>query len=153
MPLHLVKILCYWYRHQVMFVKWGSSLSTCFQVTNGVRQGGVLSLLLCSGIRGSIDDTFVNHMSYVENLCIMFLSSFGLQSLLNICTDCCQLHDLTFNAKTSVCMFFRSSVIKQFGLSDIFISDTMCKFVNEVKCLDVIINSSLITTYDVETNS
>ena len=33
MPLYLVTILCYWYRHQVMFVRWGSSLSTGFRVT------------------------------------------------------------------------------------------------------------------------
>ena len=46
MPLYLVTILCYWYRHQEMFVRWGSSLSTGFRVTNGVRQGGVLSPLL-----------------------------------------------------------------------------------------------------------
>ena len=30
----------------LMFVRWGSSLSTGFRVTNGVRQGGVLSPML-----------------------------------------------------------------------------------------------------------
>ena len=29
-----------------MYVKWGSTLSSKFQVTNGVRQGGILSPLL-----------------------------------------------------------------------------------------------------------
>ena len=130
MPLYLFTILCYWYRHQVMFVKWGSSLSTGFRVTNGVRQGGVLSPLLFNvyindlsiqlsqtGIGGSIDGKFINHMIYADDLCIISLSSSGLQSLLNICTDYCQLHDLTFNAKKSVCMFSRSSVNKQCGLA------------------------------------
>ena len=45
-PIYLVKVLCYWYQHQSMYVKWGSTLSSKFQVTNGVRQGGVLSPLL-----------------------------------------------------------------------------------------------------------
>ena len=43
MPLYLVKNLCYWYRNQSMYVRWGSTLSTAFQVTNGVHQGGILS--------------------------------------------------------------------------------------------------------------
>ena len=45
-PIYLVKLLCYWYQHQSMYVKWGSTPSSKFQVTNGVRQGGVMSLLL-----------------------------------------------------------------------------------------------------------
>ena len=60
------------------------------------------------------------------------------------------MHDLTFNAKKSVCMFFRSSVNKQCGLSDIFISSTICEFANEVKYLGVMINSSFKTTIDVQ---
>ena len=83
-------------------------------------------------------------------MCYIFLSSSWLQSLLNICTEYCQLHDLPFNANKSVCMFFRSSVNKQCGLSDIFISGTICEFANEVKYLCVMINSSFKTTIDVE---
>ena len=67
--------------------------------------------LVKTGIGGSIDGKFVNHMIYADDLCVISLSSSGLQSLLNICTDYCQLHDLTFNAKKSVCMFFRSVMI------------------------------------------
>ena len=77
-----------------------------------------------------------------------FLSSAGLQSLLNICTEYCQLHDLTF--KKFVCMFFRSSANKQCGLSDIFISRTMCEFAIEAKYLGVMIKSSFKTTINVE---
>ena len=33
----------YWYQHQIMSVRWGCSISKGFNVTNGVRQGGVLS--------------------------------------------------------------------------------------------------------------
>ena len=47
MPLYLVKILYYWYRNKSMYVRWGrSTLSTVFQVTNGVCQGGILSPML-----------------------------------------------------------------------------------------------------------
>ena len=89
-------------------------------------------------------------MIYADDLCVISLYSSGLQSLLNICTEYCQLHDPTLNAKKSVCMFFRSSVNKQCGLSDIFISGTICEFLNEVKYLGVMINSSFKTTIDVQ---
>ena len=42
-PLYLVVILCYWYQHQAMTVKLGHCVSNSFNVTNGVRQGGILS--------------------------------------------------------------------------------------------------------------
>ena len=83
-----------------MYVKWGSTLSSKLQVTNGVRQGGVLSSLLFnvyvtelsellnkSGIGGNMGSTIINHMLYADNICIVSLSSSGLQQLLNICHD------------------------------------------------------------------
>ena len=47
-------------------------------------------------------------------------------------------------------MFFRSSVNKQCGLSDIFINGIIYEFANEVKYLGVMINSSFKTTIDVQ---
>ena len=42
-PKYLIKILCYWYQHQLMAVRWGCSILNVFNVTNGVQQGGILS--------------------------------------------------------------------------------------------------------------
>ena len=42
-PLYLVNVLCYWYQNQSMYIKWGSTFTGKFYVTNGVRQGGVSS--------------------------------------------------------------------------------------------------------------
>ena len=36
----------FWYSKQEMCIKWGQSTSSCFTVSNGVRQGGILSLHL-----------------------------------------------------------------------------------------------------------
>ena len=44
-PIYLGKVLYYWYQNQSMYVKWRSTMSSKFHVTNGVRQGGVLSPL------------------------------------------------------------------------------------------------------------
>ena len=42
-PAYIVRLLVFWYSHQQMFVKWGNVMSSVFTVSNGVRQGGVLS--------------------------------------------------------------------------------------------------------------
>ena len=160
--LYLVKVLCYWYQNQSMYIKWGSTLSGKFLETNGVRQGGVLSPLLfnvyvnelseClnkSGIGVSMNDTIINHMVYADDMCIISLSSAGLQQLLKLCNGYSKLYDLTFNAKKSVCMYFSTSMNKHCGCPVIYLGNSICEFVKEVKYLGVMIHSSMKTTIDV----
>ena len=119
-PIYLVKILCYWYQHQIMSVRWGCSISKGFNVTNGVRQGGVLSPTLFNVYMDGLSNILnncttggflggkrINHMLYADDLCIVRLSSAGLQNLLSICDKHCVSHSITFNVKKSVCMLFQ----------------------------------------------
>ena len=121
-----------------MYVKWGSTLPSKFHVTNGVRQGGALSPLLFNvdvnelnelmnkfGIGGNMGDTIINHMLYADDVCIVSLSSSGLQQLLNllVCNDYCELHDLTFKALKSMCMYFSIDINKHCGLPVIYLGN------------------------------
>ena len=116
-------ILCYWYQKHEMTVRWGACISDSFNVTNGVRQGGILSsqlfniyidglsdILNKSSIGGSIGGKRINRMLYTDDLCIVSLSSAGL---LSSCDQYCAMHSITFNVKKSVCTFFRCSMNKQ----------------------------------------
>ena len=95
--MYVIKVLCYWYQRQLMSVRWGYSISNGFNVTNGVRQGGILSpkliniyidamsnILNNSLIGGSLGGKRINHMLYADDLYIVSLSSTGLQKLLFI---------------------------------------------------------------------
>ena len=51
-PLYLVRLIVCWYIVQNMYIRWNNTMSDSFSVTNGVRQGTILSpyCSLCSSI-------------------------------------------------------------------------------------------------------
>ena len=73
--------------------------SPFFSVSNGVKQGGITSpnlfivymdelsfILNSSSIGGQIGHTFLNNLCYADDLCLISLSSAGMQKLLNLCS-------------------------------------------------------------------
>ena len=87
-------------------------------------------------------------MLYADDIYIISLSSAGFQQLLNICSGYSELHDLTFNAKKSMCMYFSTSMNKHCGCSVIYLGNSICGFVKEVKYLGIMIQYSMKTTID-----
>ena len=100
-PLFIVRILVMWYTHQKKCIRWGNAISPSFTASNGVKQGGIISpilfnvymdwlslLLNSSNIGGQIEhSTFLNHLCYADDLCLISLSSAGMQKLLNLCSQ------------------------------------------------------------------
>ena len=124
-PLFIIKLLFFWYSRQKMFVRWGNTCSTSFCVTNGVKQGGIISPLLfnlymddlslklnCSGIGGYIGTSFINHLCYADDLCLISLSSSGMQHLLNICKEYAFTHKLLYNGSKSFALCFKKNTLK-----------------------------------------
>ena len=119
LPLYIVRVIMFWYTKQLMFIRWGESLSGKFTVKNGVKQGGLLSPLLfnlymdglsnnlinCS-IGCKLGGKSINHLAYADDICLFSPSSSGLQKMLNICESYGKSHDLVFNSKKSMVMFF-----------------------------------------------
>ena len=80
-----------------MHIRWGNTTTSSFFVFNGVKQGGILSPILfnvymdqlsvklnASNIGGG-GGVLVNHLCYADDICLISLSSAGMQQLLNIC--------------------------------------------------------------------
>ena len=129
-----------------MTVRWGHYISNRFNVTNGVRQGGVLSpqlfnvyigglsdILNKSTICGSLGGKRISHLLYADDFCIVSLSSAGLQQLLLICDQYCTSHSLTLNVCKSVCMFFNSKMNNLCDNVPVVLSGNNIDFVNETK--------------------
>ena len=103
-----------------MCVKCGNCMSDYFYVSNGVRQGGILSpkfysvyvddlsdYLVKSQIGCHIDNVCVNHIMYADDIRLMAPSPAALQKLINICYDFSIQNNLSFNSTKSFCMVFK----------------------------------------------
>ena len=123
-PLIFVRIIMQWYPTQKACVRWGSVVSDNFFITNGVRQGGILSPLffniymdwlseyLCNTQIGyNVGGVMINHLMYADvrpsDVCGC-PSVKGLQRLLDIRDVYGQNHDILFNHDKTVCMYMPS---------------------------------------------
>ena len=118
-PLHL-RCLAYMYLKQKLRVKWDNTFSQYFGVTNGVKQGGVLSpLLFCiyiDGLMQMLRDShrgcymgpyFAGVLGYADDLVLMSPSITGLEQMLKICELFAEEHKLSFNPAKSQYIVFR----------------------------------------------
>ena len=124
-PIIIVRMLCFWYRSQQLCIQWGKTRSSFFTISNGVRQGGILSsklfsvymddlsnLLISSGIGCFLDKVCFNHVFYADDLCLMAPCAIALQELLNICHSYSITVDVNFNALKSFCVAFTPKLFK-----------------------------------------
>ena len=90
----MLRILVYWYETQTICVRWGNLVSESFSVSNGVRQGGILSPRLFAiyiddisavlnklGAGCRVSDTLINHLMYADDMVLMSPSTAALQIL------------------------------------------------------------------------
>jgi hypothetical protein len=119
LPDFIVRLLMIWYTTQTFIVQWGDNLSKSFNVTNGVRQGGVLSPHLFNvymddlsvqlnkmNIGCNINGTVINHVFYADDSVLLAPSANCLQSLLDTCDRFANYKDILYNIKKTKCMAF-----------------------------------------------
>ena len=155
MPTCFVRILYYWYSKQNMKVKWGNCLSSPFSVSNGVRQGGVVSPYLfalyiddlsvklnCVKAGCFLGNSRLNHIIYADDLCCFSPSLDGLQDLLNVRYNYAVEHDITFNCCKSVGVLFLPKYLSLSNVPKVFLCNNVVKFKNNVKYLGVFLNNN-----------
>ena len=90
-----MRIVLFWYSKQTVCIKWGRCISGFFSISNGVRQGGILSLfsvyiddlsdkLVKCKVGCYIDNLCMNHVMYADDICRMAPSPAALQELIDI---------------------------------------------------------------------
>ena len=92
--------------------------STSFHVSNGVRQGGILSPYLfnlyinelCYKLSSynagcNFNSEMINNIAYADDMSLLSSSPKGLQKAINICEEYGKKYDIIFNPKKSMCMW------------------------------------------------
>ena len=161
-PIPIVRILCFWYRTQQVCIRWGSVLSSCFNVGNGVRQGSLLSPKLFTlyvddlshqlksfPMGCFIDDVCTNHFFYADDICLLAPSASAMQSLLNVCSMYGAQHDIAFNAEKSLYLVFKPHR-SSFNLPPVSLDGSELPTVHSAKYLGVHLEAKLNDDMDIE---
>ena len=153
-PGYITRIMIYWYASQTMYVRWSGILSHGFHVTNGVRQGGILSPYLfnvymddlsialsacCTGC--CVSNTIINHFMYADDLVIFSPSSVGLRALISVCEKYGISHDIRFNHKKSAIIICRGKYMKNVYPPLYTLNGEVIKEVDSVRYLGHIISN------------
>ena len=117
-PLCL-RFLINMYTNQKLSVRFNTASSEFFSVSNGVKQGGVLSPTLfsiyvnglleelqVSGYGCKIGDVFVGCISYADDLIILCASLYGLKCMILICEQFAVNNFIKFNGNKSKLMIY-----------------------------------------------
>ena len=115
----VLRLLLYMYAKQTPQVKWGEHISEEFNVSNGVKQGGVLSPVLFSLYIDELFDRLVNSqwgchvgnyfmgcVAYADDIAIMAPSLHGLKAMIEICEEYAVEYNIKFNGQKSQFMTF-----------------------------------------------
>ena len=155
-PGYIVKLLSYWYAKQTMRVRWGDCISSPFRVSNGVRQGGILSpylfnvymddlssLLNCCNTGCVSGDTIINHMMYADDLVLISPSATGMKELLCACEVYSLEHAIVYNSKKSTVLVCRNKAMRHAVRPSFIVNGDVIPETDKVKYLGHIICSDL----------
>jgi hypothetical protein len=159
---YIIRLLVFWYSQQTMVIRWGDTMSTSFHVSNGVRQGGILSPFLFNvyidGLSINLNECptgcyagslKINHLMYADDLVVLSPYSAGLQQLLNICTEYGAEFDIKYNAVKSNVMIVQCKGNTQTVFPDFYLCNEIMNVCHDTKYLGHIICDDLSDDADI----
>ena len=123
LPAFIIRVLFDSYSRQQSRAMWNSCYTEYFYMSNGVKQGSVLSAILFtiyidrllillrdSGVGCKIDNCYTKAISYADDITISCPSIRGLNRMLDICNKFAAKHYLIFNSKKSLAIKYGKEV-------------------------------------------
>ena len=162
-PDYLLRILIYWYANQTMCIRWGSKTSEKFHVSNGVRQGSILSPHLfkvyvddLSTILNklqtgcSVTNIIINHLMYADDIVLLSPSTGGLITLIEACQQFGLDNDIKFNSLKSAILPFLPEDKKKFRTPTIQMNNEPIPIVDHFKYLGHILSNNKNDDLDID---
>ena len=154
-----IRLLIFIYTNQFANIRWNDELSSTFSMTNGVRQGAILSgfaycfymnnlfTLLRNNKSGCwIRGTFFGIIGYSDDSLLLAPSLDSLQEMLSICENYAEVHNLRFSTdknpekcKTK-CLAF---LLKKRPLPEMFLCGNPLPWVSSGKHLGITIENKI----------
>ena len=154
-PTFIARILHYWYSKQLFFVRWASAVSNPFNVSNGVRQGSIISPKLSAVYVDDLStkiqsaragcylvNTVINHLFYADDLVLICPSAKALRKLIGICEHYGNDHDILFHTTKTECMAIFPKSWKPGRIPRVLLYGKPLQFVSTKKYLGYIVSSS-----------
>lgn len=154
-PMYLLALLMHWYDSQTSYVRWDNIESNLFSLSNGVRQGSLLSPLLFAFYMDDLSTELnslpigctsgsrvLNHLFYADDIVLLSPSVIGLRRLVSCCEQYADSHDVIFNPAKSVNIRFASENIS-YQPGTIRVNGTALRWTDSVKYLGVTLTRNL----------
>ena len=137
-------------------------MSDSFSVSNGIRQGGILSPYLSCVYMDDLSKklnnvnagcftgtALINNLMYADDLVILAALHVGLSMLLSVCSDYGLEHDIKFNSAKSNIMIFCCKKFKDIHVPSFELNDNILPRVNQCKYLGHVITDDLKDDNDI----
>ena len=150
-----LRLLHFRYTNQTMMIKWGNCVPDSFNISNGVRQGSVLSPYLFAVYMDDLSSELnmrnagcivgnlkLNHIMYAGGLSCFCLCLSGLNELLAVCSKYAIAHNIVFNASKSYDVMFGVKYCKDFK-PKLSLDGKIITFADSVKYLNLFLSNTL----------
>ena len=146
----IIRLILNMYISQQIQVKWNGVFSDLFDVSNGVRQGGVMSPLLFGiyiddlllelkrkGIGCHVGHIFCGSFGYADDIILLCPSISGLKEMIKICELYAKIHNITFNGTKSKLLIFGKKCVNP----NITVNGNLVKLCIKADYLGILLNT------------
>ena len=142
------------YSNQLCHVKWGDETSASFSISNGVKQGGVISPLLFSlyidelflllkqsGLGCHVGLTYAGAFGYADDIALVAPSLSSLKQMISICEEFAKCHSIVFNPSKTKLLCFNLDPLSE--IPPIYLNGVQISIVEHEKHLGNYVSTSI----------